>query len=74
VKIVETYSHLNGLEFLIVHKPNLWREIQRVINEIDGEECKTKVSKEKTMRGKLLYSPIDINKAFKERFKITIIP
>ena len=27
MKIVETYSHLNGLEFLIVHKPKLWKEI-----------------------------------------------
>jgi len=25
MKIVETYSHLNGLEFLIVHKPSLWK-------------------------------------------------
>ncbi len=28
MKIAETYSHLNGLEFLLVHKPDLWREIQ----------------------------------------------
>ena len=32
MKIVEKYSHLNGLEFLLVHKPMLWREIQEVIN------------------------------------------
>lgn len=24
MKIVETYSHLNGLEFLLVHKKELW--------------------------------------------------
>lgn len=64
MKIVETYSHLNGLEFLIVHKPNLWEEIKNVILSVDAETCKTKVSKEKTMRGKLLYSPIDMNSAF----------
>jgi hypothetical protein len=69
VKIVETYSHLNGLEFLLVHKPALWNEVQAVINKIDGETCKTKISKEKTMKDKLLYSPIAINKAFKEDFK-----
>jgi len=64
MKIVETYSHLNGLEFLIVHKPKLWKEIKNVVLSVDAENCKTKVSKEKTMKGKLLYSPIDMNSAF----------
>jgi len=64
MNIVETYSHLNGLEFLIVHKPGLWEEIKKVIGLVDAESCKTKVSKEKTMKGKLLYSPIDMNKTF----------
>jgi hypothetical protein len=65
MKIAETYSHLNGLEFLLVHKPSLWREIQSVISKVDAKKCRTKVSKEKTMKGKLLYSPIDMNAAFK---------
>jgi hypothetical protein len=64
MKIIETYSHLNGLEFLIVHKPKLWKEIKNVVLSVDAEICKTKVSKEKTMTGKLLYSPIDMNSAF----------
>lgn len=64
MKIVETYSHLNGLEFLLVHKPQLWKEIQAVITAVDAEKCKSKVSKEKTMKGKLLYSPIDMNASF----------
>ncbi len=65
MKIAETYSHLNGLEFLLVHKPNLWQEIQDVISAIDAKKCQTKVSKEKTMKGKLLFSPIDMNAGFK---------
>lgn len=65
MKIAETYSHLNGLEFLIVHKPKLWQEIQTVIAGIDANKCRTKVSKEKTMKGKLLFSPIDMNAEFK---------
>lgn len=69
MEIVETYSHLNGLEFLLVHKPKLWSEVQKVIADIDSDACKTKVSKEKTMKGKLLYSPIDMNKSFKEKLK-----
>ena len=66
MKIIETYSHLNGLEFLLIHKPSLWEEIMSVVQQVDAEKCKTKVSKEKTMKGKLLYSPVDMNEAFKE--------
>lgn len=65
MKIAETYSHLNGLEFLLVHKPTLWEEIRDVISAVDANECHTKVSKEKTMKGKRLFSPIDMNAAFK---------
>ena len=65
MKITETYSHLNGLEFLLVHKPKLWKELQSVISAIDATKCKTKVSREKTMQGKRLFSPIDMNAEFK---------
>ena len=65
MRIGATYSHLNGPEFLIVHHPALWEEVQEVIDAVDAEKCKTKVSGEKTMTGRLLYSPKDMNKAFK---------
>ena len=65
MKIVETYSHLNGLEFLLVHKPGLWQEIQSVIAAVDGHTCKTKVSKEKRTEGKLFFSPVEMNRRFK---------
>jgi hypothetical protein len=64
MKISEKCSHLNGLEFLLVHQPKLWKEIQDVVAKVDAEACKTKVSKEKTMKGKLLYSPVAMNSAF----------
>ncbi|MBI5861790.1 MAG: restriction endonuclease [Rhodocyclales bacterium] len=64
MKIVETYSHLNGLEFLLVHRPSLWQQITSVIEAVDATACRTKVSKEKTMSGKLLFSPVEMNKAF----------
>ena len=66
MKIAETYSHLNGLEYLLVHKPKLWTELTSVIEAIDAEVCKTKVSKEIRTKGNLFYSPIDMNNAFKE--------
>lgn len=65
MKIAQMYSHLNGLEFLLVHKPKLWKEIRKVVSEVSADRCKTKVSKEKTMKGKLLYSPVEINAGFK---------
>lgn len=57
MKIAETYSHLNGLEFLLVHKKALWKEIQSVISEVDANKCRTKVSKEKTMKGNFYSAP-----------------
>ncbi|GHU22796.1 hypothetical protein FACS1894172_05050 [Spirochaetia bacterium] len=66
MKIVEKYSHLNGLEFLLVHNPELWHEIENVIMTVDAEKCKTKVSKERTMKGTLLYNPIEMNEMFKQ--------
>lgn len=68
MRIVERYSHLNGLEFLLVHKPLLWAQIQHVVSEIDAEMCRTKTSKEVRTQGKLLYSPIDMNRGFSEQF------
>jgi len=66
MNIVQTYSHLNGLEYLLVHKKQLWEEVQKVIASVDGRACRTKISKEKTMAGKVLFSPIAMNKAFAE--------
>jgi hypothetical protein len=64
VRIIETYSHLNGLEYLIVHRPALWEEVQAVIARIDALACRTKVSKEVRMQGELKYSPIAMNQQF----------
>ena len=69
MRIAAKYSHLNGEEYLLVHKPNLWQEVQDVISGVDAASCKTKVSKEKTMRGRVLYSPSDMNAAFKKGLK-----
>ena len=66
MKISEVYSHLNGLEYLLVHKKNLWKEIQEAISEVDAKSCKTKISKEKTKKGKKLYNPNSMNKEFKK--------
>lgn len=68
MKIIQSYSHLNGLEFLLVHRKKLWQEIINVIKKVDLSATLTKISSEKTKKGKLLYSPSEINNLFKEEF------
>lgn len=69
MEIAAQYSHLNGLEYLLVHKPKLWREIKQVIASVDAEKCKTKESKERRAAGKLLYSPRAMNESVKIGFE-----
>ncbi len=69
MRIAARYSHLNGLEYMLVHHNDLWEEIQLVIAKVDAEPCKTKKSKEKTMPGRMLYSPKDMNEEFKLSFE-----
>ena len=68
MKIAQKYSHLNGEEYLIVHHNNLYKEIKQVIANIDAEQFRTKISKEKRKIGNSLLSPIDLNEAFYTEF------
>jgi len=68
MKIAQRYSHLNGEEYLIVHHRKLYKEIVKVIENINAADYRTKESKEKTMPGEMLYSPIDLNKSFNIKF------
>lgn len=68
MRVVTSYSHLNGWEFLMVHKPALWTEIENVITSLDAAVCRTKVSKEVRTKDKLLYSPVDMNTAMEVSF------
>lgn len=67
MKIVYEYSHLGGSEILHQRYPEHEKEIYDVISLVKGN--RTKVSKEKTKKGRLLYSPIDMNKQFEVAFK-----
>ena len=68
MEIAAKYSHLNGEEYLLVHRKSLWAEVQRVIAGVDAQACRTKMSKEKRRKGRVLYSPKDMNAAFKRGF------
>lgn len=69
MKIIEKYSHLNGEEYLLVHHKSVYKEIVDVIQSVDADRFRTKVSKEKTMKGKMLYNPDALNCEFKCPFK-----
>lgn len=68
MQIVHLYSHLNGVEFIQVHKQQLWHEILAVIESVDANACRTKISKEKRMEGQSLYAPKEMNKVFYTAF------
>ncbi|MBQ6972352.1 MAG: restriction endonuclease [Synergistaceae bacterium] len=68
MRLAHVYSHLNGLEFMLVRKPGLWQEVQDAIRNVDARLAFDKVSREKTMQGRILYSPAKLNKLFREQF------
>ncbi|MCF8308085.1 MAG: restriction endonuclease [Bacteroidales bacterium] len=70
MKIAQSYSHLNGEEYLIVHHNKFYKQIKEVITKVDASQNKTKISKEQTKSGVSLYSPKALNKVFEEYFKI----
>lgn len=66
MKIVYEYSHLGGSEILMVKYQEIDEEIQQVVESIDPK--RTKLSKEKTKTGRMLFSPIDMNEQFHQEF------
>ncbi|MCX6822241.1 MAG: BglII/BstYI family type II restriction endonuclease [Candidatus Aenigmarchaeota archaeon] len=63
------YSFNHGEEIIEQAYPELLKEIQEVIKNIDASKHINKESKEKTMPGQMLYSPVSLNNAFKNEFK-----
>lgn len=68
MRIAGMYSFNEGKEIIIKQHRSQLDEVLQVIEAVDAEFCKTKVSKEKTMRDKVLYSPPALNEAVKEQF------
>jgi hypothetical protein len=66
MKIIYEYSHLGGSEILEVRFKEINQSIYDVIDSIEAK--KTKVSKEKTKKGRKLFSPKDMNRQFKKTF------
>ncbi len=68
MKKVYEYSHLGGAEILAVRYPEISADIDAAIAGVGGVSP-TKVSREKTMRGRLLYSPKVLNARFHQEFE-----
>ncbi|MCL5985118.1 MAG: BstYI [Actinobacteria bacterium] len=66
MRVVYEYSHLGGAEILQTHYPDCEQEIYEAIKEVIAERIK--ISKEKTMQGKELYSPKHMNSQFHQAF------
>jgi hypothetical protein len=66
MRVVYEYSHLGGAEILKVRYPDCEKEIYEVIATVKGQRLK--ISREKTMVGRALYSPKDMNEQFHRAF------
>lgn len=65
MQIKAVLSHLNGLEWLIVHRGPLRKEVQDIVKPINTKSDAAK----KTKHGELLFSPKSLNKVFKEKLE-----
>jgi len=68
LRIAGVYSFNNGEKEVTKHYPDLLIEVNQVIKSVASSKYKTKESDEKTMMGRMLYSPRRLNSAFKDAF------
>ncbi len=68
MKIVGLYSVKGGESAVKTKYPQLMKEVREAVSIVDAKQHRTKSSKEKTMPGRMLYSPRSLNKAFKAAF------
>ncbi len=69
MRIAGLYSFAGGKKFVEENYPSELSEVKQAIVTIDANKSKTKVSKEKTMRGRMLFSPIKLNSEFVKLLK-----
>ena len=66
--VAGVYSFNGGKEVMGSRFGVELRDVERVIAAVAGRTHKTKMSREKTMPGKILYSPKSLNRAFESEF------
>lgn len=65
MRVINTYSFKGGEKFLKTKHPKELREVCDGIKALDATLCLTKESKEKTKKGQVLFSPVDMNNYLK---------
>lgn len=70
MRIAGVYSFNGGTEAVTERYPSLLPEVNAVIKSIDASQHKTKESTERTMPGRMLFSPRSLNEAFKKAFAV----
>nr|WP_294513342.1 BglII/BstYI family type II restriction endonuclease [uncultured Bilophila sp.] len=69
MKIVAEFDFNGGKSAVETKYSKEFSEIVNVVNAVDALSCKNKESHEVTMDGRILFSPKELNKKFKEEFK-----
>lgn len=64
MKIAGEFSFNNGAIIVGKRHQTLLKEVCEAIGRVNAAKCKTKTSKEKTMPGRVLYSPVALNRQF----------
>lgn len=69
MKIVQTYSHFNGLEHLLVSKKRLWTEIQSAIKAVDADVYRSAGSTAPLTAEQRNYNPMRMSRQLREFLK-----
>jgi hypothetical protein len=66
LRLAAQYSFKNGLDEIANRYPHSLAEVKAAIAAVDPSQARTKLSREKTKVGRMLYSPVALNKAFQK--------
>lgn len=68
MRLVDKYSHMNGWEYLVVHRKALLQEIRDVIHNVDAWACRTKASNNTRATKRGPFSSKKITRSFIQEF------
>lgn len=70
MRISETYSHINGLEYLLIHRPKLWLEIQDVIASVSAKQYGRSGFSQSTPSDVVEYDAIELQEQFRYQLSV----
>lgn len=69
MRISATYSHINGLEYLLVHNPEVWSELQAIVAAIDAQTCVGQVPPDRSSQESICFDAGELYRQFSELLK-----